>query len=290
MSWFSIALDIAHLSLAYEHSKKLDNLQKQGAKRALIEAAIKELRDQIFHFNQATESVINIREENPRRAAIMMKIVEKNLDESFIHPDLFSEISDKEYVASTIRWVRESSYQMLSAFPAREQALINATADAACKLPDYQFYLDNYEDGKSLRMALETIQGKGSSYGCFVKSGIFLMIVPGCMLVGLPSAMIGDANESIATFLAFGLIALWIWLFWTLVKSSSNYTYAKTIVEDIRDGFEVDRFLTLDDKFKSDTSKVEKLKQQAEKTIKHGFGGLDWPSLIEQNQPNINES
>src|SRR5690606_35725834 len=95
--------------IAEQNAKKLKELQMQGAAIALIEALIKELRNQIFNFKQTAEAILVNEAETPVIAAGAMKLLERRLLESGITPDVFQEITDKEYTATVIRLIRENS-------------------------------------------------------------------------------------------------------------------------------------------------------------------------------------
>lgn len=231
MSWLRTAIDVAHLGVAIEHSQKLAALERQGAEQALVQVILKELRDQVFHFNQAAQSVT--REKNPKHAAIMMTIIHKNLVDSQISPDMFPELNDKEYTANTIRFIRENVQKMHSSFSARERATINATADAAINLPDYKFYLKNYDIGEEYKKALEVTGSAETSTGCLSRIGIVLMICLGCALPAIPLATIGNADEvpNISIVLALIIFALWGWILLDIFKRSSRKNSAKNIIK-----------------------------------------------------------
>src|SRR5688572_3332055 len=100
MSWIKMVLDVASLGVEIANTQKLEQLRRQGIVNTFTQNVIRELRDQIFNYKQMAESILTTEATSPKQASGAIKILEARFNTSGITPDLFSELSDKDYVAS----------------------------------------------------------------------------------------------------------------------------------------------------------------------------------------------
>ncbi len=276
MSWLKaigIGLDLADAYIAEQNAKKLKELQMQGAAIALIEALIKELRNQIFNFKQTAEEILSNESETPVIAAGAMKLLERRLLESGITPDVFQEITDKEYTASVIRLIRENSDRMLRGLSKEEQAEINHVASIASRLQDYEFYVENYQKGKELQKATEVVTTYKNRQGCLPIVGLMLYIYPGIAFPFLFAVMLGgrsDAGQSIVGFIGLGL---WTWgligiLKW---KNGGGYKDANNVIKKHGEDFNLDYFNNLEEEL-GNVQEIKKRRNEARRIAGNFFG------------------
>lgn len=276
MSWLKaigIGLDLADAYIAEQNAKKLKELQMQGAAIALIEALIKELRNQIFNFKQTAEAILVDESETPVIAAGAMKLLERRLLESGITPDVFQEITDKEYTAAVIRLIRENSDRMLRGLSKEEQVEINHVASVASRLQDYEFYVENYQKGKELQKATEVVATYKNRQGCLPIVGLILYFYPGIAFPFLFAVMLGggsDAGQSIVGFIGLGL---WTWgligiLKW---KNGGGYKDANNVIKKHGEDFNLAYFNSLEKEL-GDVQEIKKRHNEARRIAGNFFG------------------
>lgn len=291
MSWLKaigIGLDLADAYIAEQNAKKLKELQMQGAAIALIEALIKELRNQIFNFKQTAEAILVNEAETPVIAAGAMKLLERRLSESGITPDVFQEITDKEYTATVIRLIRENSDRMLRGLSKEEQAEINHVASVASRLQDYEFYVENYQKGKELQKATEVITTYKNRQGCLPIVGLILYIYPGIAFPFLFAVMLGgssDAGQSIVGFIGLGL---WTWgligiLKW---KNGSGYKDANNVIKKHGEDFNLAYFNSLEKEL-GEVQEIKKRRNEARLIASNFFKDS---SLFQNSYPELEEN
>lgn len=276
MSWLKaigIGLDLADAYIAEQNSKKLKELQMQGAAVALIEALIKELRNQIFNFKQTAEAILVNESETPVIAAGAMKLLERRLLESGITPEVFQEITDKEYTATVIRLIRENSNRMFHRLSKEEQAEINHVASVASRLQDYEFYVENYQKGKELQKATEVIQTYKNRQGCLPIVGLILYIYPGIAFPFLFAVMLGGRSDAGQSFVGFIGLGLWTWgligiLKW---KNGSGYKDANNVIKKHGEDFNLDYFNSLEKEL-GDVQEIKKRRNEARRIAGNFFG------------------
>lgn len=290
MSWLKaigIGLDIADAYIAEQNAKKLKELQMQGAAIALIEALIKELRNQIFNFKQTAEEILANESETPVIAAGAMKLLERRLLESGITPEVFQEITDKEYTATVIRLIRENSDRMLRGLSKEEQAEINHIASVASRLQDYEFYVENYQKGKDLQKATEVIKTYKNRQGCLPIIGLILYFYPGIAFPFLFAVMLGGRSEAGQSIVGFIGLGLWAWgligiLKW---KNGGGYKDANNAIQKHGENFNLDYFNSLEKEL-GDVQEIKKLRNEARRIAGKFFGES---SLFQISPYNIEE-
>lgn len=282
MKWsevLDIGLGVANVAMNASNASKLEQLQMQGAVAALVQAVIKELRNQIFNYKQTAESILSTESESVSRTACAMKILELRLIDSGITPDLFEELNDKEYALKTIRFIEDNSDRLLNQLTEDKKMEVINVASTTNQIQDYDFYVQNYRTGRKLQKASAIVDTYKDRQGCLVLIGIGLYIYPGIALPALLSIGLGGKSEigqiivgAIGFALwGFGLVKILEW------KNGRKYKEAKKFVEQ-NPNFNLDHFNTLDKKF----GNIEEVKILLEKAQQIAYNFFGDPKFLPQ--------
>jgi hypothetical protein len=288
MSWLKmldIGLDVANAFISEHNATKLKELQMQGATAAFIEAIIKELRNQIFNYKQTAETILANETESPVIAAGAMKLLERRLADSGITPEVFQEITDKEYTATVIRLIRENSDRMFRRLSEGDRTEVARVASVASRLQDYNFYVDNYQKGKDLQKATEVIRTYKNRQGCLPIVGIILYIYPGIAFPALLSIGLGggsEAGQAIVGMIGFGL---WIWGLVNIFKwrNGGGYKVANKVVEKYGEEFNLDYFNSLEKEL-GNVEEIKKRRKEAQRVAGNFFKDS---SLFQTSYPDL---
>jgi hypothetical protein len=271
MGWLdvlNVGLGVANVAVNVSNASKLEQLQAQGAAAALIQAVITELRDQIFKFKQAAEAILASEAQSTKVAAGAMQLLELRLQDSGINPDLFRELSDKEYAASTIRLIRDNSSRLLGQLPDAERGEVTRVAAIASHLPKYNYYLANYSEGKRLQEAAYTVAEYAPRNSCLVQIGLVLYVYPG---IGIPiGVMISLFGNSLGIILGLavwvaGLVAIMRWM------NARGYRQAKKLLDDSKNKLDLEQFNALDRELGGE-DKTRRSQAEAQRLVQDFFG------------------
>ncbi len=155
MGWLNTLLDVTSVAVSVANYNKLENLRKGGQASQAIAEILYILRQEAFNYRQSAEEIRLQEAQNPKVAAGAMRILENRLRESPITPDIFPELSDKDYVATTTRLIQSESNRMMRQLSPAEQAEVNQAVQNSVALSEATYYLENYEDAITLRAAQE---------------------------------------------------------------------------------------------------------------------------------------
>lgn len=85
---------------------------------------IRELRKQIFAFQEAAESSLELESQQQLRTAAALKLLEMRLRDTGITPDNFDEFDDKEYVRNVIKYINTNAARLYAKCATTEQSAI----------------------------------------------------------------------------------------------------------------------------------------------------------------------
>jgi len=281
-----IGLDVANAFISEHNATKLKELQMQGATAAFIEAIIKELRNQIFNYKQTAETILANETESPVIAAGAIKLLERRLADSGITPEVFQELTDKEYTANVIRFIKENSNRMFGNLSENEKTDVIRVASVASRLQDYNFYVENYQKGKDLQKATEVVMTYKNRQGCLPLIGIGLYVYPGIAFPALLAIGLGGNSEAGQTI--FGIIGFGLWI-WGLVsilkwKNGGEYKKAKKIFEQQHGSdFNLSYFNELEKEFGS-VEEIKKRRKEAQRVAGNFFKDS---SFFQTSYPNL---
>jgi len=284
MGWLdviNVGLNLGNATINARNAAKLEQMRQQGAAADALQAITVILRDQIFRYKQTAEAILASETQAPKIAAASMKFLEMNLDRSTIRPDLFIELGDKEYCASTTRLIHENSARMLNHLTSDERAEVDSVVDAASRKPDYEYYLANHADYLAYNAAEPTYNRLAPKNSCGAKMMyvVWGMVGLGIMFASSMATMIGSlvfADSGFVNFLCglTGLVTIVGGvgvMAWGLVRTSrqqqaSEFNAAKRVVEEVKAKVDVLHMRQLDAEF-GGTQQAERLLQQAQATL-----------------------
>ena len=173
---------------------------------------IRELRKQIFAFQEAAESSLELESQQQLRTAAALKLLEMRLRDTGITPDNFDEFDDKEYVRNVIKYINTNAARLYAKCATTEQSAIEDVLAAITVLPEYDYYLQNYPLYKQWVTAKERFDATSeqtksiSSKGCLFAIVGFLGV---CTAFGaFVVYSVGDNKQAAIAFILIGLSAL----------------------------------------------------------------------------------
>lgn len=280
MGWFDAAIGIANLGANVYQANKLEQMRRQGAEAAAIQKVLQHLKNLIFRFHSAAEEILKHSDENPVGAALAMRLLHQDLMATGITPEIFPDISDKDFAHKTIKLIEESDRKLYGAITSEEREQVNLAVDAAGKIPDYDYYLDNYDKIQDYRAALPVYNElKGAnSVGLTLGFIVALFLVPlfGCSVAGLFGALIGSpsafATLSLLGALGGAAVVGFLWHRNNQKKRADEFNEAKRIVEDVEENVDLGRYNRLERKLGKDKAAVQALRDEADTLVRTVIG------------------
>ena len=276
MGWLNTALSAASLGADLYNASQLSTLRRQGADSAMIQALIRHLRDQIFQFKQAADSALAMEARSTLAAAGAISVVADRLHDSGVTPELFPELGDKEYAAQTIRLIEENHRRLMALLSSTEQGEVARVVAAADRLPDYNYYLENYNDGRRLAEASDTATQYASRNGCLGQLGFAAYLLIGIPAIAtLLGAVLGGGNWSSSgsgTGVFIGATLGLIGAFMIMRgMHGKQFKQAKKVVDELKDRIDLPRFARLDNEL-GGTTRARQLQQEAQSYLASFFG------------------
>jgi hypothetical protein len=276
MGWFNTLLDVATLGVGLANAGRLEQMRAQGVAAALIDAFITELRNQIFQFKQAAEGILASEGELPPKIVSgALMVLEARLNESGIVPELFRELSDKEYAASTRRLIRTNIERLFPLLPASEKAEVGDAVSAACQLPDCAYYLDNFDNVRKLEEAEMLRKELAWRNGCL---GRFLTVCAAIICYGVTVAVAALLHMQFKSGVLTGIVAI-VGILAPLVlllrwQKARRYKAAGKAIEELSRQVDIERFAALDRQFGRDRGKAAIAQREARGTVEAFFGAV----------------
>ncbi len=263
MGWLNNLLDVASLGVELSQLGKLEELRKQGAAGAMVQAVLQQLRNQIFNYKQAAQTILDAENKETKVAAGAMRVLEMRLEESGISPDLFPDLNDKEYVAATYKFIRDNSARMRGQLAPENLNELDSMASAAYHLPGYSYYVSNYTDYANYKQAMLTKEKlgylSGPLSGCLLFfAAMFVIAVFFTIFQNMTGLFVG------AVVAAAGII--WGGRYFRQSRE------AKKTVKDLDEKLDIELYTKLDADFRGDLRRATILQNEAETRIKNFFG------------------
>lgn len=287
MGWLDTLLSAASAGAGLYNATQLAAMRQQGANAALVQAIVKHLKDQIFQIKQAADWALSLEEKSAKIAAGALSLVEARLNDIGITPELFTELSDKEYAMTTIRLIGDNRRRLFAQLSADEQGEIARVVAAVDRLPDYNYYLENHGEIARFQDAAPTVTKYEDRNGCLVKVGVPVLyfLVGGPTIVGgfytILEVFAGSFTGSqwtyavgaagcVGTLIGFGLwiAGLVVFVRWL---HAMEYDRAKKVTDEVKKKVDISRLLTLHLEFGDDVH-AQQLQQEAQTVITGFFG------------------
>jgi hypothetical protein len=268
MGWVSTVFNIASLSLEAAQLSKLNDLTQQGVASNVIQAVYQELRNQIFNYKQAAEEILDTQSNTPKSTAGAMRLLELRLLNSGITSDIFTSISDKEYVASTHKFIKENSKRLRESLLPADVEEVDRMAQSALRLPQIDYYIEHCEDLDNYETGKEVINRMGFLSNFFVREGIgCLSLVAASVIIGIFAALFG---ENYAVGIVLGIVVWAVSMIWIGGKVKESKA-ARNTVKELEEKLDLDLLFALDTEFEQDRNKAIKTKQDFELLVNNFF-------------------
>lgn len=102
LDWINFGLGMASATASVSNARRLEQMQREGAEAAVIQALLSALRDLVFDSRAKLKIIEPLMESDPLPVFAMARTVEWRLTTLGIEPSLFPEFRDKEYVQETL--------------------------------------------------------------------------------------------------------------------------------------------------------------------------------------------
>lgn len=264
MGWgdvISIGLGLGNMAINSSNASKLEQMKLQQAGEALYREFITFMRNGLFNLKQTAESVLASEAESPLKAAGAMRILEYQLSDSGITPDMFSELPDKEYAAATFKLVKGNSSRLYASLPAAEQSQVDQLVQHMRQLPEYRYHLENADNVNRLREAQSTVENGGNPRveGCILPVGL--------VFFGMMFLALGDIGGLFWLGAIIGAIVL-------AVKFSGKrgeVNRAKNTIKELEGNVDLERFRVVEKQFET-IDQTRQAQKQSEQYIENFFG------------------
>jgi len=279
MSWLNTLFDVTNVALNVANYNKLEQLKNEGAASQMIQAVLLVLREEIFKFKQTAEEILANEAQSPKIAAAATRLLEARLDESPVSPDLFVELSDKDYVASTIRLIHTESRRLMSGLSVDEAAEVEDILVTSSELEDSSYYVENYQKAHRLIGAHTTVKELGwrnspsSTWGvgCSLTFVLFFLFY----LIG--SSLSGNSMFGLVLLVIIGGGAFLGFVYW---QGRGRYNKAKIIVEKYEDEIDLNRFKKLNRQYHRNPKRASAVREQANAKMDAFFAGESIPAPL----------
>jgi len=265
MGWgdvISIGLGLGNLAVNSSNAATLQQMKLQQANEALYREFIGLMRNGMFNLKQTAESVLAGEEELPLKAAGAMRILDYKLSSSGITPDLFTELSDKEYAAATAKLINSNSNRMYAALDIDGKQKADRLVEHLQRLADLQYYVE-HADGASRLQATKSAAGVDNNtqkkwgliaIGLILFSGLLMMV----------SAELGMLTSCVGWLAALGVL-----LSFAGKRQAANVT--KKTIKELEDSIDLPRFYNLEQQF-GPPDRAKQLQQESEQYVESFFG------------------
>ena len=287
MSKLGLLLDVVDIGISVSNYNQLQQMRGSQDAAAKVHAIIQLAREMAFKFNQETKEILGLEAINPKMAAARMNLLELYLQDMGLSPELFLELSDKEYMASTATTIRNNRARLWQMLAPGEQHEVHQAVDAVLNQPDYAYYLEHYDLVQNYRHELPIYERlKAYNSGCLllilicispiVLSFVF-RIIPTILAIMFQSSFFGTiANVLTCVGFLIGIIAPIIWF--TQFAQSKAYGAAKKVVDEAKAKVDMERYTKLEQRLGTDKNAVAQVHQQLNNTIAQFF--VDTPPAL----------
>ena len=271
MSKLGLFLDLAGLAVSANNAMKLEEMRQQGADAAAVQTIINVLRNEIFKFKEASEAILEVEEKDPKLAAGAMRLLQEQVSDSGIEPELFFDLSDKEYASKTIRLINKESERLVSQLPPADVKEIDRLIETVSPLDDYSYYLTHYDKTENLHQNIELAEKYGQGAGCLVKIGILMYFYPGLLL---PASFVITFSNWFGLLLSLLACGAWAYGLYRLIKwmPTRQSENARKHLQKLEKQVDIKRLALLDIAYEGNRATIQGKLDEAQLMIKEFFG------------------
>ena len=191
LDWINFGLGMASATASVSNARRLEQMQREGAEAAVIQALLSALRDLVFDSRAKLKVIEPLMESDPLPVFAMARTVEWRLTALGIEPSLFPEFRDKEYVQETLDQLAQIEKGTYGRMTPEQRQQAEDCALALYEMP----LLDKAVASETAREAFKATDSEWSSLTTrktlFTLGGVVALVAacPMCALAGLDSSL-----------------------------------------------------------------------------------------------------
>lgn len=274
MSWLNTILDVTSVAINIANSQKLEELKLQGATAQVVQAVLNMLRDQVFGFRQAAEDILASNTASPKVAAGAMKILEARVEASQISPEMFPTLSDKDYVATTYRFIRTEGQRLLGQLTTEDQQDVYQAVESARAHEGVSYYLGQYDTARQLIAAQQTVGELAGRNSTAARFGLgFGAVLLAFLAAG---AAVGGGDAGILLFILAGGLLFGLSRF----LRAKEYQSARKTVDELDDKVDLDEWNKLQRVYNDDRQRAKQDQSYHKSVLDNFMADLPLPASL----------
>lgn len=269
MGTLDTILNVASLATEIHIASQVAEMRRDGTARAELQMYLKQLRDEIFQYNETKKDLLELEAENPKAAAGGMRFLETRLENSGITPDLFIEIADMQFAADVKRSIRSEAQRLSALLTPTERDEIERVVQVAWQLPDYEYYLENSDRIDEYRAALKKTRYMPRGL-TDTAAGIFKMGF-GAAAVILSIAMIA-IGASEGCLIGLVLLAILGGVAYLNLYALKQHQDAHSLISSTEAEVDINRYESLEKQYGRNREAVRRKYDEARRALNSLFG------------------
>lgn len=283
MSWLNTLLDVASLGVQVSQASKLSQLQAQHGDAAVIQTLGLALRSEIFKYKFAADEVLALEATDQRAAACALEILHRRLQQAGISPDLFPDLADKEYAATTQRTIRDHRNRLMAQLSPADQSLVQEVATVALNLPRLHYLLDYHgeiDEYRAIYPSYLDLKQRNTQLPVWLVRIVALLILGAALPIALVLSFLNYGISS-AMFCLGGLALAFGSVYWAQRRARpAEYHRIQQRLEAIRQKVDVQQFFTIEQEFGADVDTVRKRYEADQELVNQFFSNNNFQSLL----------
>lgn len=225
-------LTVVNIGATAANYGRLQELQQQQGQTQAIAMLVQLARDMLFNFKQAADDALANESVNPKLSAAKLQMLVLGLSEMGITPQMFPDLADKEYAATTQKYITANYERIMDQLPAEDQKEVEEAVQAVQQHADAEYYLEHWDSVEDYRQAKPLYDELSGRHGCLKTIGIGMLFYLGLGLVALAGAGSGSEAIVILAFIVWvvGLIFVIRW------RRGKEYKEAKKTIDTFESG------------------------------------------------------
>jgi hypothetical protein len=298
MGWLDTMLDVGIIGMQINQRHQLEQLQAQHASAVLLQKIVQALKDEIFKYKKMAEEILEMEPQHLKATAGAMELLHLRLQDFGVTPDMFPEISDKEYVSATIKFIRDNRNRLIHLLPPAEQKEIEGLVTTTSKLSEYSYYLNNYSHVQKYQELSEKykkrkvpalhplLAGCGLFFALYLigavvglVGGVFITVILFSILPSQPSQFLGSVIVMASYFIGFLAVLFWFIVPIFFAAEAGKSRNIKNELTKINTEVDMSKFEQIEKEY-GHFNEIEALKEQSQAYIQQFFSGSDFAKLL----------
>ncbi|GAP15990.1 hypothetical protein LARV_03785 [Longilinea arvoryzae] len=245
MGWLDVldlGLDVVQTVQIHSIKNQLNNMQSGQVNEQIRAGIIETYKNFVFSVNQDLKEIQKRVQESPKQVHVVSLILEWRLKESGISPEVFKDLSDKEYLAELISGIKEVKNQSFQLLNATDRSQAERAAQDIIDVPALDAWMKSRGTLKELKSATEDLERITKSNRMKKKSAFLSLfaIVCACVLSTIsPAAIV----QTISWILLIGGLVVGVYSLITRKKGKERTltTTIRLLEDDLPPSEDLDR-------------------------------------------------